>query len=217
MKDLIDFLNESILDDVDVQMADGDTWVEHEDIIKFIEDNYILDGLYGIHENIRYALSISKKPDSDGKYLVNVNGNKIELLLSNKNAVALTNGKFKWNKIPGPFYAVGCKKLKSLEGIGKASSYELMNCVSLESVEGLPEKTTGSVSLYGCTGLKTLKGAPKIVGAGFNINNCKNLNSLEYFPKIVKGTVYAKYCGGCFTEEAIRKVCDAKKKIYADK
>lgn len=210
-------LYESILDDIDVQMADGDIWVEHEDIIKFIENNYTLEGWHGMREDIRNALSISKKPDSDGKYAVNVNGNKIELILSNKNAVTLTNGKFKWNKIPGAFWVVGCRNLKSLEGIGKASSYEFMNCISLESAEGLPEKTTGGVSFYGCTGLKTLKGAPKIVGAGFNINNCKNLNSLEYFPKIVKGTIYAKDCGGHFTEEDIRNVCDAKKKVYADK
>lgn len=209
-------LYESILDDVDIQMADGDIWSEHEDIIQFIENNYSLDGWHGIGEDLRNALSISKKPDSDGKYLVNVNGNKIELILSNKNAITLTNGKFKWNRIPGPFWASGCKKLASLEGIGKASSYEFMNCISLESAEGLPEKTRGGVSFYGCTGLKTLKGAPKIVGAGFNINGCKNLNSLEYFPEIVKGTVIAKDCGGHFTEEDIRNVCDAKRKVYAD-
>ena len=210
-------LYESILDDIDVQMTNGDIWAEHEDIIQFIENNYSLKGWYGNSEELHNVLSISKKPDNNGKYLVNINGNKIELILSNKNAIKLTNGRFKWNKIPGPFWAGDCKKLTSLEGIGKASSYEFMNCISLESVEGLPEKTTGGVSFYGCSGLKTLKGAPKIVGAGFNINGCKNLNSLEYFPGIVKGTIYAKDCGGHFTEEDIRNVCDAKKKVYADK
>lgn len=210
-------LYESILDDINVQMANGDIWAEHEDIIQFIENNYTLEGWHGTSEDLRNALSISKKPDSDGKYLVNINGNKIELSLSNKNAITLTNGKFKWNRITGPFWAGGCKKLTSLEGIGKASSYEFMDCISLESAEGLPEKTTGGVSFYGCSGLKTLKGAPKIIGAGFNISNCKNLNSLEYFPELVKGTIYAKDCGGHFTEEDIRSVCDAKKKVYADK
>lgn len=57
----------------------------------------------------------------------------------------------------------------------------------------------------------SLKGAPKECRE-FNCSDCYNLTSLEGAPTKCE-EFYCRYCKGNFTEEDVRKVCDAKE-IY---
>ena len=111
------------------------------------------------------------------------------------------------------FYCNECDKLISLDGAPKECEiFDCGFCHSLTSLEGAPEKCEEFYSQH-CDNLTSLKGAPKECDE-FYCNYSDNLTSLKGAPK--KCQIFNCYsCKGKFTEEDVRKVCNAKK-IYCD-
>ena len=194
MKTLKEYIIEGILD-----IEDNIENLTAESLIKdFIRDNY----------NTTAEIQIKKKAD---KYIVSTNG---DVIVTNKNITALTNGLFEWGEVKG-FYCANCTSLKSLNGTPKkvGEYFNCSNCASLESLEGAPEKVGRSFYCLGCTSLKSLEGAPKEVGSFFDCSKCTSLKSLEGAPKKVDSFFDCERCGKKFTEEDVRNVCDVKDRI----
>ena len=152
-------LNEtSLLDDFDALDKNLNDNIEKE-VKKWILDNY---------QVIPSSLRILKRPNKDGKLIVNTNH-----AIFNSDSKSLTNGMFVWGKIKNQFV---CSR--SL----------------ITSLEGAPEKTGGSFDCSYCSSLKSLEGAPEEVGGNFSCDYCKSLTSLEGAPKKVKGSFDYSRC-----------------------
>ena len=78
------------------------------------------------------------------------------------------------------------------------------------SLKGVPKECKG-FDCSECYNLTSLKGAPEKC-KGFDCSYCEKLTSLEGAPTKCE-EFYCRHCKGNFTEEDVRKVCDAKK-IY---
>ena len=199
MKTLKTYIQESILDDIETNIAKGDFEAAKIAIDTFIQQNYI---------NTKYT--ISKKPNKDGKYIVKSRG---EIKLS-RLATSLTNDIFIWGSC-GTFNCKFNEGLKNLIGApSKAERVLLTGCYNLESFEGcpyegvqfivangcgvknligIPANYNGQLSLVECENLISLKGCPQQLHY-FSVSQCKNLTTLEGGPKMVEGTFD---CSGC--------------------
>ena len=78
------------------------------------------------------------------------------------------------------------------------------------SLKGCP-KECYRFGCYGCNSLTSLEGCPEKCEE-FDCSYCEKLTSLEGAPTKCE-EFYCRHCKGNFTEEDVRKVCDAKK-IY---
>ena len=206
-------LYESILDDIDVQMANGEQNVAEEVIYDIIQKDYKL------YKTYKSDITVVGKTKS-GKILINGKG-KIEFI--NKTAKSVVNDMFEWNEFDGEFncfkcnieslegfprkinnsYYNGCginidkcKNLKTLKGGPDVvyGAFYCMGCDSLTSLEGAPEKVYGEFNCRYCDSLKTLKGAPEYVSGNFNCADCKNLEYIEGVPDKIYGDFDCGYC-----------------------
>ena len=162
-----------------------------------------------IDQNYEYntgTLNISKKPDIDGKYIVDISfkGNYKEVKLINSTLTNLTNDMFKFGKLEnGRFFinnSWGAANLclQSLDGCFEeiGGDFYCFNCFALKSLEGGPKKLIvksdkeANYYVNGCNSLKNLIGSPEEVD-NFWCNDCKSLESLEGSPKVV-GTFSCK-------------------------
>ena len=184
MKSIYNIYNESILDDIETNLANGDKYMKSlkDEVEKFIKSAYRIEGKY----------KISNNPNKDGMYIVNATG---KVFFRSHQHEHLTNGMFIWNKVDGNFIC-GERGLKSLEGGPKEVTGKFV-CSwdnELTSLIGAPKKVGGDFECHNCMRLESLEGAPVEVGGTFNCNNCKNLISLKHGPKKVKDNYY---CSGC--------------------
>jgi hypothetical protein len=205
MKNLNEYIKESLLDDFDELDNDVQQNAIKTNVLKFLIDNYRLDGR-SINPDTK-KIKIGDSPNKDGKYVVDVDG---DVDVKNFNIYTLTNDLFVFGKVCGYFNCSRCEKLTSLEGAPKeVGGGFFCSDNKLTSLEGAPKKVGGGfycsdnklTSLEGapeevgghfiCSGnkLTSLEGAPKEVGDGFYCNRCNNLTSLKGAPKKV---------GGCF-------------------
>ena len=170
---LLDYINESLLDDEDVLMKDTSNEVIKNEILKFLKENYFRSAKF----------KISKKP-INGKYIVDCT---TSLEVENRNITSLTNKYFVFGVVNGYFYCSFCDPLTSLEGAPKKvdGNFNCIRCDSLTSLKGAPKEVGGSFSCSYCNSLTSLKGAPKEVGGSFYCFNCNSLTSLEDAPKKV--------------------------------
>ena len=187
MKNLNEYINESLLDDFDELDKD----FHHNLIMKFLIDIYLLNGK-PINPDTE-KIKISNKPNKDNKYVVDVDGN---LIIKNHDIYTLTSDLFIFGKVTGSFDCEGCKKLISLKGapIKVGWSFDCEGCDNLTSLEGAPKEVRGYFNCSRCKKLTSLEGAPKIVQGHFYCNDCSNLKSLEGAPEKV-GTNF--YCFNC--------------------
>ena len=188
MKNLNDYIIESLLDDFDE--LDKDVQQNTKKIvIKFLIDNYILNG--GTISPDDKKIKISNKPNKDGKYVVDVDDG---LIIKNRDIYTLTNNIFVFGKVKKYFSCAKCNNLTSLEGAPKevGSHFSCNNCNNLTSLEGAPEKVKGA---FDCSGsnIISLKGSPKEVGGDFCCVSCPNLNTYEDAPQKVGGNIYSDF------------------------
>lgn len=175
-------LYESLLDDFNTISKSSDKSIK-EEIRAFLNKHY-MGGTLGD------KCKISKNPDVDGKYIVDITARNIQVI--QKGLTHLTNSYFKF----------GTVKVKQ--------SFTCHLCNDLLSLEGAPRYIEGNFICYGCPNLTSLEGAPEIVSGDFTCYDCKNLKSIIGIPKEVDGTfVY----DDPFTEQDIRKYCDVKKRV----
>ena len=209
MKNLNEYIQESLLDDEDELVEKSDIFLVEE----FIKNNY--SGQYKIHKRL-----------VKGKY--QVSSTKGDIWVSNPNITRLTNDLFEWTSVKG-FKIFNCASLESLEGAPKKvkEDFKCPNCVSLKTLKGAPEKVGREFNCHGCTSLESLEGAPKdcnyfactnctslktLEGApvkcvAFYCNYCSSLKTLEGAPKECKH-FFCRHCGGEFTEDNVKAVCD---------
>ena len=192
MKSLKDYICESMFDEEDIE-----TNVADAEIIDWIVKNY---------KQINTShLKISKKPNKDGKYVVDY---KYNVQPKDSSIVSLTNGMFVWGEVEGDFNCSYCTSLTSLAGAPEkvGGDFYCLNCTTLTSLKGAPKIVKKNFYCVDCNSLTSLEGAPKEVGRNFNCNSCRNLTSLDGISKKVGGNIY---CHGCaknlLAEEDIKK------------
>lgn len=111
MKNLLEYIKESLLDDFDNL---SDAIDPREEIKRFLNDTYFCHLAWAADK----LFTISKKPNKDGLYLVDaLSGSWIEVKDSKKKSLEyITNGIFVFNKVEGGLSLRNCINLKSLEG-----------------------------------------------------------------------------------------------------
>lgn len=143
---------------------------EINDIKAFLKANY---------KGIASKAKISKTPDADGKYVVDVKG---DVVVSNKDLDNLTNGTFKFGVVAGKFDCEGCN-ITTLEGSPReVDTFICRGCYELTSLAGAPE----IVNRFYCglCSLTSLAGAPK-EAAVFDCRENFDLPNLEGSPEKV--------------------------------
>ena len=196
MKHLNEYVKESLLD---VDDFDLDKAIKN-DVKSFLKANY--KGRY----------SISKKPNTDGKYVVDSKGN---IEVKNKSITNLTNGCFVWGKVDGEFDCIYCTSLTSLEGAPEkvGDDFVCYWCASLTSLKGAPKEVGGKFDCCDCVSLTSLEGIPEEIDWDFICRGCTSLTSLKGAPKEVGGYFICYDCGVKFTKDDVRKVAIVKKEI----
>ena len=144
---------------------------------------------------------ISREPNQYGKYEVS-SAKGIEV--KNKNITSLTNGTFVWSEVTGNFNCLDCYSLKSLEGAPEkvGGKFDCSSCDSLTSLKGAPKETTNKFICSSCASLTSLKGiskTAKVIDASNNVN----LKSLDGLPEEADYVWVPKH----FTEDDVRKIC----------
>ena len=220
MKNLKTYILEgSLLDDIDDILADGDVEVPYVLIQEYLEDNY------------RGKWTISKRPDKDGKFIVNSRGEVIH----KGNTNTLTNDMFKWGKVKRfiikfpyhleslegcpreveEFQCIRTERLKTLEGGPEIckGDYLIQHSKSLESLKGAPEKIGGNFNCQNCCKLTSLEGGPIEVMLSYRVDECLALKSLNGGPKYV-GTIFD--CSECYSLESIEGAPEDTLHFYCD-
>lgn len=220
-------LYESLLDDFDEIEKTVDP---KEQVIQFLEDNYIIKS---------NAFKISKKPNKDGKYEVNITCKFSPFLIidSRYTQEHLTNDLFVFTS--GNFSIRNCNKLKDLTGFAERfdGTINIIGCDNLTTLEGLPKIVNGEFKCVSCHNLTSLKGSPEKVGVScvikdnpkltslegspkevisiFDLSDCVNIKSLKGAPKKV-GMWYSNNSEDVklpFDEDDVRKVCYVMSKV----
>lgn len=167
-----------------------------ESIKEFIDSHYA-------NTNVgKLDYTISKKPNKNNKYEVELWGS---YYLKDSSTTSLTNDKFIFTTCYGTFDC-GDSDIESLEGCPQyVDNFICSGCNSLKSLKGGPQRMKGSYSCDNCNSIQDLEGCPKEV---FNLicADCAILDSFKGAPKIIKGNVRANGCGGNFIANDITKV-----------
>lgn len=201
MKAISDYINESLLDDLEDLEKDSDKSIITSKIKKFLDNNYLFRGRYDI------------VPTETGPFIVNVESN---VRVSNKLIKSLTNGMFKFGEVDGIFSITLCRKIKSLEGAPEkvTKSFRCSMCDSLASLEGAPKEVGNDFDCSMCDSLTSLKGAPKKVGLSFNCSGCKSLTSLEGAPEKVGKNFECAECKKLSSIKGIPKTIGGNFSVY---
>lgn len=171
---------ESILDDIDAQMANGEKDVVNELLVDWINNNWLID---------RGELTIKLEGST---YVVDCSGS-----VRHPRTGKITNGLFVWGNIAGDFvYNVidteTQKKTKSLSELGLprtvGGELNLHSFNNVTNLEGLPDNV-GSLHISGFKKLSSLKGCPTNVENKFTILLCPALKGLDYLPNHIGGGI----------------------------
>lgn len=179
MKNLIDYINESILGDIENTLSVSDNDLATELITNWINDNWLIQG------NLTIKL--------EGKtWIVDCDGN-VKWPKTGK----ITNGMFAWGNVTGDFiYNVidtEVQKAKSFVGLGLprfvGGELNLHGFKHIVNLEGLPD-AVGSLIIIGFTKLNSLKGCPTKVENKLSISGCPALKGLDYLPEHIGGSIF---------------------------
>ena len=135
---------------------------------------------------------INKQREPESIYITdgNVINSKGSIVIRNTD---LVDGKLpvKFGIVDEYFDCIECTSLTSLEGspqkVGR--DFYCSNCTSLTSLKGAPQKVGRAFICSQCSSLTTLEGSPQEVGRNFYCRNCPSLTSLEGAPKKIGGKI----------------------------
>lgn len=175
MKTLNEYINESLLDNLDDLEKSSATAEKNTLIEKFLKENYNISGTYTISNDV-----------------VDVKGS---VTVKNRKMRNLTNGLFSFGVVSGLFDCADCLQLTSLEGAPEKTRicFDCARCSKLKTLKGAPKEVGGFICI-GCSGLTSLEGAPEKVEGAFDCSQCHSLKSLEGAPDEV-GDRFS--CSGC--------------------
>ena len=232
MKNLLEYIKESLLDDFE----DISSAIDYRDeILKFLDDTYTVGRMYTVDK----IFKISEKPNKKGFYEVDApEGFWIDVKDDKKKSLEyITNGMFVFNKVGG-FSCHHCPNLKSLEGAPKETGYfACCYCPNLKSLKGAPQRVN-TFNCSGCDNLVNLKGAPRYIFKSFDCSECLNLTSLvgapteiwgnfycfdnpklkslKGIPSKIHGNIECGGCGGDFNKSHVENVCKVDGKIIIE-
>jgi hypothetical protein len=184
MKNLIDYINdyinESVLSDIEDTLSVSDDDLAVELITNWIKDNWnIVDNgelTIKFEGNIRVVdCSGSVKWPKTGK---------------------ITNDMFVWGNVMGDFVFnaldTDTNKVKTFIGLGLprfvGGTLNLHSFTNVTNLEGLPDNV-GSLHISGFKKLTSLKGCPINVDNRFTITSCASLKGLDYLPEHIGGGI----------------------------
>lgn len=176
MKDLKQYIEESLLDDFDTLTNNMDP---RDEIKQFLKNNYL---------NSPSKFVISKEPNEKGLYEVKCNESMIKV---SKNFTCVTNGMFEFVNRPQKkikFYCGWGGNLESLEGLPKEIEYlQIMHAPmrSLKDIKGWPDKIE-DFTLWSCPNLVSLEGGPKYVEDRIRVEACGKIFTKDEVEKYIK-------------------------------
>lgn len=179
MKNLIDYINESVLSDIEDTLSVSNDDLATELITNWINDNWRVDG----------KLTIKFEGNTR---VVDCSGN-VRYPKTGK----ITNDMFVWGNVMGDFVFnaldTDTNKVKTFIGLGLprfvGGTLNLHSFTNVTNLEGLPDNV-GSLHISGFKKLASLKGCPINVDNRFTITSCASLKGLDYLPE---------HIGGCIT------------------
>ena len=136
MKDIKDYVRESILDDIDDQIENTD------EMIKKSVTKWIMKNTLNATNRHKLDFDLSTTP-------MTVNCHATVYI--KEKATSLTNGAFQWGKIHGDFDCVDCN-IFTLEGGPQyvGGDFDCAGCKNLKSLEGAPKEVRYDFYCYGC-------------------------------------------------------------------
>ena len=167
MKNLMEHIKESLLDDVDDLSNELDSNLK-ESVKKWIRENF----------KVSY-LKISNEYNSDGKFVVNAKS----VTIKNTNIKSLTNDMFVWGVVDD-FDCSFCHVLPSLKGAPEKvkTIFDCSYCPVLTTLEGAPKEVGDDFDCHRCISLKSFEGAPKEVGGDFICSGCESIKDKRLPP-----------------------------------
>ena len=218
MKDLKQYIEESLLDDFDTLAGNIDARGE---VLQFIKNTY----------NTPSKFRVSAKPQANGKYLVNVTGNVS--FKRSWDTEYLTNGLFEFGRVIGDvLFGVNTKSgrgaLKSLEGAPREIIGDFnVSGQALTSLENCPQTIRGTIrindlnitslkgisnyiiSLECCkTNIENFEGLPNQIFGGFTCTDNPKLVSLKGLPKKIYGRLMLANNGKYFDVYTVKQHTD---------
>ena len=202
MKNLIDYINESInesvLRDIEDTLSVSDDDLATELITNWINDNWHVDG----------KLTIK----FEGKTrVVDCSGN-----ISHPKTGKITNDMFVWGNVMGDFVFnaldTDTNKVKTFIGLGiprhVGGELNLHSFTNVTNLEGLPDNV-GSLFISGFKKLTSLKGCPTNVDNKFTITSCISLKGLDYLPKHIGGGITINHNKNLLSIDGLSAVTNA--------
>lgn len=152
-----------------------------------------------LKDNYRITGKYTITQGPDGIYIVDSDGG---FFVKNRRITNLTTGIFRFGSVIS-FSCLQCKSLQSLKGAPEKviRSFNCLGCNSLTSLEGAPKEVGYDFDCPCCDNLISLKGAPKKVGEDFDCSYCKSLTSLEGAPKEIGGKFDYSHCPKLLSSE----------------
>jgi hypothetical protein len=182
MKNLIDYINdyinESVLSDIEDTLSVSDDDLAVELITNWINENWHVDG------NLTVKFE-------DNTRVVDCSGD-----VRHPKTGKITNDMFVWGNVMGDFVFnaldTDTNKVKTFIGLGLprqvGGELNLHKFTNVTNLEGLPDNV-GSLFISGFKKLTSLKGCPTNVSNAFSITQCASLKGLDYLPKHIGGNI----------------------------
>ena len=199
MKNLIDYINESInesvLSDIEDTLSVSDDDLAAELITNWIKTNWYVDG------------ELTVKFEGNTR-VVDCNGN-----VGHPKTGKITNRLFVWGNVMGDFIFNAIKtdtnKVKTLAELGLpryvGGELGLHGFTNVTNLEGLPDNVN-SLRIAGFTKLTSLKGCPTNVNNKFAISQCASLKGLDYLPKHIGGSITINYNKNLLSIDGLSRV-----------
>lgn len=221
-------LKQTILQSFVHNNSDNDSYLRYKIARKYKRgrtDIYYADGDDTIKNILKILNNISDNKFNTRDFKLNDDGT-IDVYKDLKLTNDLTElpEDIQFNKVKGNF-TIGAS-IKTLRGcpkevdgdlnfyVGKRTrpdwTEETYACYDLTSLEGAPQKVSGSFNCVHCKNLTSLKGAPQEVGGDFYCNKCDKLKTLEGAPRKVSGSFNCKSCN------SLKSIKGAPQKVGGD-
>ena len=163
---------ESILDDKFASDKNVDHQLQREIVLKWIQDNYTL---------APHKLKIFKRPNKDGKLIVDYDANIYPLTLK-LDAKSITNDFFIWRNVKGEFNCSGNGNIQNMNGApSNVHNIHIAGCTNLTTLEG-GFNTCNHFKIRHCPKITNLKGVPNSYSS-LTCEHCENLTSIEGCPE----------------------------------
>lgn len=208
-------LKESILDDIDVQMQQGDEWAETQPILDLLH-------------NPKWFTISSHTSDEDyfeirkhrGMWTVDVKSKGLYIICHCPEGY-ITDGSFRFGSADAMFCIAAqdddekckCKSLKY--GPTAAKDLQIADCPDLKDLKDCPRNVYQELFINNC-GINTLKYLPVVAYDKVTIKGNKELKSLNKAKKITTKNVYFANNGFECTNDMIKQIWNVSGSIIAD-